>query len=686
MLRSRLAHVLLIFPLLFNLGIPVFVILGGAPSWAQEADIDEVFSESGDEADISDISDSGEDSGWDEEEDFAEFSEESGGEAEAVGEGADEASEPENVVESEETGEMAEPAAEEEGGDDFAAEFEEVEPLEEDTELQNADELLGEESPAGGEEQLAEPTEPPMFDEPAAEPLEPAEPAYSQAPPVNDEPNFAYEAKLHQIFVDFYASETPQEQWSAVAAERQSEIYEIQNGDTLWDISATLFGDGNYWPKVWSLNGKITNPHLIKPGHRIQFLLGDLNDAPAFTVTEATEEEVTTEVTEEEQAAEEGGEQEVAFAPGVGGEEEELEIPSPSFTPRPVVMELPPSLPSWQDTVTGAGKYDDAGIDYGRRKILDVKNEIPLTAYVSEKIPEEIGVIHEVEVGNRVATAYQYVFVRMRKGQAKVGDKLLVIQNQGQLISDNPDAGGDLGYAVEIQGEIVLTERTQSEEEIRLGETFRALVTRIVNPVTVGSSVLMGEIRTVEITEKGPTKDVQAFIVGGQFSNRRKIIGSESLVYLNKGQNDGLTRGDILPIRANRKLRNSTSQVLENLRPLGWLRVVDVNATSSTAIIVRAWSDILTGDVTGFGPIGKIEIPDSKALSPETLELLERARAQRGQQGEDSVSEPAEETFDGDSGSFGSDEEDVEVFEGDGTSEGGDEISEPFEEEGFEEE
>ncbi len=56
------------------------------------------------------------------------------------------------------------------------------------------------------------------------------------------------------------------------------EFHIVQKNDTLWGISQSYYRDPYAWPKLWSYNEHITNPHWIFPGDRVR--LTDPYDRP----------------------------------------------------------------------------------------------------------------------------------------------------------------------------------------------------------------------------------------------------------------------------------------------------------------------------------------------------------------------------------------------------------------------
>ena len=60
------------------------------------------------------------------------------------------------------------------------------------------------------------------------------------------------------------------------------EYYVVAPGDTLWEIAQAFLGNPYYWPRLWSINDYITNPHWIYPGNRIVFRMGSLIEPPSI--------------------------------------------------------------------------------------------------------------------------------------------------------------------------------------------------------------------------------------------------------------------------------------------------------------------------------------------------------------------------------------------------------------------
>ena len=67
------------------------------------------------------------------------------------------------------------------------------------------------------------------------------------------------------------------------------ETYVIRSGDTLYDICDQLLDEATYWPKLWSMNSDIKNPHFIYPEFALQFYPGDLETPPVIKVVNIEE-------------------------------------------------------------------------------------------------------------------------------------------------------------------------------------------------------------------------------------------------------------------------------------------------------------------------------------------------------------------------------------------------------------
>lgn len=70
--------------------------------------------------------------------------------------------------------------------------------------------------------------------------------------------------------------------------ETGAETHAVAEGDTLWDLSRRYYGSPYEWPRLWSFNPEITNPHWIYPGHVLRLREGAaVGPAPAAEATAA---------------------------------------------------------------------------------------------------------------------------------------------------------------------------------------------------------------------------------------------------------------------------------------------------------------------------------------------------------------------------------------------------------------
>lgn len=59
-----------------------------------------------------------------------------------------------------------------------------------------------------------------------------------------------------------------------------SNVHVVRKGDTLWDICGAYFRNPYQWPRIWSYNPQIQNPHWIYPGDQVKLRQGAVAEQP----------------------------------------------------------------------------------------------------------------------------------------------------------------------------------------------------------------------------------------------------------------------------------------------------------------------------------------------------------------------------------------------------------------------
>ncbi len=70
---------------------------------------------------------------------------------------------------------------------------------------------------------------------------------------------------------------------SETLGEAVPDVHTVRRGDTLWGLCDVYFHNPYQWPRIWSYNPQLQNPHWIYPGDRIRLRVGAATTAPSNT-------------------------------------------------------------------------------------------------------------------------------------------------------------------------------------------------------------------------------------------------------------------------------------------------------------------------------------------------------------------------------------------------------------------
>ncbi len=339
------------------------------------------------------------------------------------------------------------------------------------------------------------------------------------------------------------------------------ETYVVKPGDTLWDLSGRFLNNPWYWPKVWSYNPEITNPHWIYPGNVVRFF-------PAA-------EEAPTRV------------EPVAEAP-----------PEPVEAPREL-EDLSrgsisgPSPLADTDAVAVVGPYKIGG---GIPTRATVRHE----TFVTDRELEESGVISAAFEEKEMLATTDKIYARFRKNTpVKVGETYVVYRTEGKV--RHPVTGRNVGYKTRIIG---------GARVVALGDRVATLtIVAAFDPISRGDYLGPWSQKIVRRVAPKPNQaSLDGYILAAETSWVTEI-GEHHVVYVDKGRADGVEEGNTFEV-----LRSGDPWRKDPFRPtrdralpdevIGRLLVVDAKEHASTALVSRSFRELFAGDRVQMRPAG----------------------------------------------------------------------------------
>lgn len=272
------------------------------------------------------------------------------------------------------------------------------------------------------------------------------------------------------------------------------EVHTVEKGDTLWDLSQRYLGSPWYWPKVWSYNPEIANPHWIYPGNNVRFF-------PAG-------EEVPSRV-----------------EAGVGPAPAEMTAEAGEIAES---TEMEPT--SGADMVTVSGK-----LTYEPKASRTVMTQ----GFVTSRELEEAGRIEGATSGAEMLSFPDVAFVRFkRKADAKLGDKYVVFHTVQEV--KDPRTKKPVGFLTEFVGTLRV---------VALGDNYvKAQVVDSWDAVSRGDLVgPFGEKLVEQVVPRRNEKELKGIVLTALVPYLTMTAEHHFLV-IDKGSSDGVQVGNTFTI------------------------------------------------------------------------------------------------------------------------------------------
>lgn len=311
-----------------------------------------------------------------------------------------------------------------------------------------------------------------------------------------------------------------------------SETHVVGGGDTLWDLCSKYLNSPWYWPKIWSYNPQITNPHWIYPGNELRFYPSDEN-LP-------TNVEVSRQISTDDQ--------------------DDEQVP---------------------DTL------DANELVQGKPRNMMVEPNSFFSSYVgfvSAQAHDQSGEIVNAEPEQYMLADYDRTYVKL-KSAAKKGENYAIYRTIREI--EHPVSGEPYGYAIEIIGGLTIVDTSPVVATGQIAQAYR--------PVERGDFVGKWPENFGQRVNPSPNQaEAQGYIIetlGELFTE----VGEYHVVFIDRGRSHGVQQGNTFAVIDRGDGFTRDTQGLPN-EDIGQVMVVDVQDNASTAVVTGSLRELGVGD------------------------------------------------------------------------------------------
>lgn len=418
-------------------------------------------------------------------------------------------------------------------------------------------------------------------------------------------------------------------EWNEVATATKIETYTVVKNDWLFKISKKLFGSGYYYPKIWSLNPYITNPHFIEPGMILSFTTGSSTQAPEVKLGTFTEDELTGKPGSSGSSRPEDlanfGED---VRPNWLDEKTDLEKQGVYFqyaseetiddlnrvSEKALNREYENYEPPRNDfEVVIPKNYDSSGFDLNSKIYYSIKEGFYLSTFISTNIVQDFGSITDGADENIFFTKLDRAYVVFDETMNVVpGDQFSVYTTSGKIRHENSDREG---YKYSIVGQIKLIKKIKNKWEVEF--------TEVSGTPQRGDRITVYTPKIERITRTYNSRIIEAAVMAS-YEPGKTIVGYGDVVYLDRGRADGIEMGNVFEVFGFKDRFSGKNITDMPTYKMGELTVITLTDNFATAIVTSSSKSFSVGDI-------------SITKTKEAYLREQKAKLSRGSNGEETL-------------------------------------------------
>ncbi len=346
------------------------------------------------------------------------------------------------------------------------------------------------------------------------------------------------------------------------------DFYKVEPGDTLTDVCDQLLDESGYWPKLWSFNSEIKNPHYIWPGMNLKFYSGDEANPPYLQISNADSMVPTNSAG-------------ISMASLVDSPFQIAPLPQKKVEQG---FEIDPdSVIDVLDVTT-----DSSDIDYFGSPFVPTEMQVNIPAFIFEDTQSALGTVFTGVDANINAGVGNQVIVEDEDGLSP-GTIYSVIRYSGKVSTFS--GSGSVGYRYEYAGKISMQNKMNDDDY------YLATVIESDRGIQPGDIIVpyIANRRSVPISDQFVRgSDASGEVVGFDFEESQ-IGAAGNFVFIAGIQS---SPGSLVNLYRNTFGFASTGEHsnLVNLQHAATAKILDVKADIATAYIVSSKDAIALGD------------------------------------------------------------------------------------------